>query len=131
MPQTIESIKYARDAGTPIIVAINKMDAHEANPQKIEEDLLRHEIVTESMSGDVQVVKVSALKKTGLDDLAEAIVLQAEILDLKANPNRNADGLVIESKVEKGRGPVATVLVKRGTIKPGQIVVAGDHWGKV
>ena len=131
MPQTIESIKYAREAGTPIIVAINKMDAHEANPQRIEEDLLRHEIVTESMSGDVQVVKVSALKKTGLEDLAEAIMLQAEILDLKANPDRNADGLVIESKVEKGRGPVATVLVKRGTIKPGQIVVAGDHWGKV
>jgi len=130
MPQTIESIKYAREAGTPIIVAINKMDAHEANPQKIEEDLLRHEIITESMSGDVQVVKVSALKKTGLDDLAEAIMLQAEILDLKANPDRRADGLVIESKVEKGRGPVATVLVKRGTIKPGQIVVAGDHWGK-
>ena len=131
MPQTIESIKYAHEAGTPIIVAINKMDAHEANPQRIEEDLLRHEIVTESMSGDVQVVKVSALKKTGLEELAEAIMLQAEILDLKANPDRRADGLVIESKVEKGRGPVATVLVKRGTIKPGQIVVAGEHWGKV
>ncbi len=131
MPQTIESIKFARDAGTPIIVAINKMDAHEANAKKVEEDLLRHEIVTESMSGDVQAVQISALKKTGLDDLAEAIMLQAEILDLKANPDRKADGLVIESKVEKGRGPVATVLVKRGTVKPGDIVVAGDHWGKV
>ncbi|PHR93656.1 MAG: translation initiation factor IF-2 [Robiginitomaculum sp.] len=130
-PQTIESIKYAKAAGTSIIVAINKMDAYEANPQKIETDLLQHEVITESMSGDVQVVLVSALKKTGLDELAEAIVLQAEILDLKANPDRKADGLVIESKVEKGRGPVATVLIKRGTLKPGDVVVAGDHWGKV
>ncbi len=131
MPQTIESIKYAKEAGTPIIVAINKMDAPEANPQKIEEDLLRHEVITESMSGDVQVVKVSALKKTGLDDLAEAIILQAEILDLKANPNRRADGLVIESKIEKGRGAVATVLVKRGTLKRGDLIVAGEYYGKV
>ncbi len=131
MPQTIESIKYARAAGTPIIVAINKMDAPEANPKKIEEDLLRHEIITESMSGDVQTVQVSALKKTGLDDLAEAIVNQAELMELKANPNRRADGLVIESKVAKGRGPVATFLIKRGTLKRGDIVVAGEHWGKV
>ncbi|MCF6221790.1 MAG: translation initiation factor IF-2 [Robiginitomaculum sp.] len=131
MPQTIESIKYARAAGTPIIVAINKMDAPEANPKKIEEDLLRHEIITESMSGDVQTVQVSALKKTGLDELAEAIVNQAELMELKANPNRRADGLVIESKVAKGRGPVATFLIKRGTLKRGDIVVAGEHWGKV
>ncbi len=130
-PQTIESIKYAQAAGTPIIVAINKMDAHGADPKKIEEDLLRHEVITESMSGEVQAVQISALKKTGLDDLAEAIILQAEILDLKANPSRKADGLVIESKLEKGRGPVATVLVKRGTIKPADLIVAGDHWGKV
>ncbi|PHQ66301.1 MAG: translation initiation factor IF-2 [Robiginitomaculum sp.] len=131
MPQTIESIKYAKAAGTPIIVAINKMDAPEANPKKIEEDLLRHEIITESMSGDVQTVQVSALKKTGLDALAEAIVMQAELMDLKANPKRRADGLVIESKVAKGRGPVATFLIKRGTLKRGDIVVAGEHWGKV
>ncbi|PHR60635.1 MAG: translation initiation factor IF-2 [Robiginitomaculum sp.] len=131
MPQTIESIKFAKQAGTPIIVAINKMDSYDANPQKVETDLLQHEIVTESMSGDVQVVKVSAKEKTGLEELAEAIALQAEILDLKANPNREADGLVIESKIEKGRGPVATVLIKRGTLKPGQIIVAGEYWGKV
>lgn len=131
MPQTIESIKYAQAAGTPIIVAINKMDAYEANPQKVETDLLQHSVITESMSGEVQVVQVSALKKTGLAELAEAITLQAELLDLKANPNRNADGLVIESKVEKGRGAIATVLVKRGTLKPGEIIVAGDYWGKV
>ena len=117
-PQTIESIKYAQTAGTPIIVAINKMDAPEANPKKIEEDLLRHEIITESMSGDVQTVQVSALKKTGLDDLAEAIVNQAELMELKANPSRRADGLVIESKIAKGSGPVATFLIKRGTLKP-------------
>jgi len=131
MPQTIESIKYARAAEKPIIVAINKMDAYEANPQKVETDLLQHEVITESMSGETQAVQVSALKKTGLEDLAEAITLQAELLDFKANPNRNADGLVIESKIEKGRGPVATFLVKRGTLKRGEIIVAGQHWGKV
>ncbi len=131
MPQTVESIKYAREAGTPIIVAINKMDSPEANPKKIEEDLLRHEVITESMSGDVQVVKVSALKKTGLDELAEAILLQAELQDLKANPNRRADGLVIESKIEKGRGAVASVLIKRGTLKRGDLMVAGEYYGKV
>ncbi len=131
MPQTIESIKYAREAGTPIIVAINKMDAYEANPQKIETDLLQHEIITESMSGETQAIQVSALKKTGLKDLAEAIVNQAELMELKANPTRNADGLVIESKIEKGRGAVATMLVRRGTLKPGQIIVAGEYWGKV
>ena len=131
MPQTIESIKYAREAGTPIIVAINKMDAYEANPQKIETDLLQHEIITESMSGETQAIQVSALKKTGLEDLAEAIVNQAELMELKANPTRNADGLVIESKIEKGRGAVATMLVRRGTLKRGQIIVAGEYWGKV
>lgn len=130
-PQTIESIKYARGAQTPIIVAINKMDAYEANPDKIEQDLLQYEVITESMSGDVQVVKVSAKEKTGLQDLAEAINMQAELMELKANPKRKADGLVIESKIEKGRGPVATLLVKRGALKRGDVVVAGDHWGKV
>ncbi len=131
MPQTIESIKYARAANTPIIVAINKMDAYEANPVKVETDLLQHEVVTESMSGETQAVQVSALKKTGLDDLVEAITNQAELMDLKANPERNADGLVIESKIEKGRGPVSTFLVKRGQIKRGDIIVAGQYWGKV
>ncbi|MEE9347225.1 MAG: translation initiation factor IF-2 [Robiginitomaculum sp.] len=130
MPQTIESIKFARAAGTPMIIAINKMDVAGANPKRIETDLLQHEVVVESMSGEVQTVEVSAKKKTGLSDLVDAIALQAEILDLKANPDRAADGLVIESKVAKGRGPVATLLVKRGTLKRKDIVVAGDYWGK-
>jgi len=131
MPQTIESIKYAQSAETPIIVAINKMDAYEANPQKIETDLLQHNVITESMSGETQAIQISALKKTGLDALAEAITLQAELMELKANPTRNSDGLVIESKIEKGRGAVATCLVKRGTLKRGAIIVAGEYWGKV
>jgi len=131
MPQTIESIKYAHAAETPIIIAINKMDSYDANPQKVETDLLQHSVITESMSGEVQAIQVSAKKKTGLADLAEAISNQAELMELKANPTRNADGLVIESKIEKGRGPVATLLVKRGTLKRGQIVVAGEYWGKV
>ncbi len=131
MPQTIESIKYAQAAGTPIIVAINKMDAYEANPQKVETDLLQHNIITENMSGEVQAIPVSAKEKTGLQDLAEAIVNQAELMELKANPTRNPDGLVIESKIEKGRGAVATLLVKRGTLKRGAVVVAGEYWGKV
>ena len=131
MPQTIESIKYAQAADTPIIVAINKMDSYDANAQKVETDLLQHNIITESMSGEVQAIPVSAKEKTGLEDLAEAIANQAELMELKANPTRNADGLVIESKIEKGRGPVATLLVKRGTLERGQIVVAGEYWGKV
>ncbi|WP_418152388.1 translation initiation factor IF-2 [Litorimonas sp. RW-G-Af-16] len=131
MPQTIESIKYAQAAEKPIIVAINKMDAYEANAQKVEMDLLQHNVITESMSGETIAIQVSAKEKTGLDALAEAIALQAELMELKANPTRNSDGLVIESKIEKGRGPVATFLVKRGTLERGQIVVAGEYWGKV
>ena len=131
MPQTIESIKYAQAAETPMIIAINKMDAYEANPTKVETDLLQHNVVTENMSGETQAIQVSAKEKTGLDDLAEAIINQAELMELKANPTRNADGLVIESKIEKGRGAVATLLVKRGTLQRGQIVVAGEYWGKV
>ena len=131
MPQTVESIKYAQAAETPIIVAINKMDAYEANPQKVETDLLQHNIITESMSGETQAIPVSAKEKTGLQDLAEAIVNQAELMELKANPTRNSDGLVIESKIQKGRGAVATLLVKRGTLKRGAVVVAGEYWGKV
>jgi len=131
MPQTVESIKYAQAAGKPIIVAINKMDAYEANPQKVETDLLQHNVITESMSGETQAIPVSAKEKTGLNDLAEAIVNQAELMELKANPTRNSDGLVIESKIQKGRGAVATLLVKRGTLKRGAVVVAGEYWGKV
>ena len=130
-PQTIESISHARAAGAPIIVAVNKMDTYEADARKVETELLQYEVITESMSGETQSVHVSALKKTGLDELAEAISLQAELMDLKANPNRDADGLVIESKIEKGRGAVATLLVKRGSLKRGDIVVAGKYWGKV
>lgn len=130
-PQTIESIKYAKAADTPIIVAVNKMDTYEANAQKIETDLLQHEVITESMSGDTQCVHVSAKEKTGLDDLVEAIANQAELMELKANPERAADGVVIESKIVKGRGAVATLLVKRGTLKRGDIIVGGQYWGKV
>ncbi|WP_017931083.1 translation initiation factor IF-2 [Robiginitomaculum antarcticum] len=131
MPQTIESISHARASGAPIIVAINKMDVPGANPQKVETDLLQHEIITESMSGETQAIPVSAKTGEGLDALLEAINLQAELMELKANPKRAADGLVIESKVEKGRGSVATLLVKRGNLKRGDIIVAGDYWGKV
>ena len=129
MPQTIESIKYAHAADTPIIVAINKMDSYDANPQKVETDLLQHNVITESMSGEVQAIQVSAKKKTGLADLAEAISNQAELMELKANPTRNADGLVIESKIEKGRGPVATLLVKRGTLEEGPNCCCGRILG--
>ncbi len=130
-PQTIESISHAKAAGAPIIVAVNKIDNYEADPKKVETELLQHEIIVESMSGDTQSVHVSAKEGTGLQDLAEAIMLQAELMDLKANPKRSADGLVIESRVDKGRGPVATLLVKRGTLKRGDVVVAGEYWGKV
>ncbi len=131
MPQTVEAINHALAAEVPIIVAINKMDKPEADPNRVRTDLLQHEIVVESMSGDVQDVEVSALKGKGLDDLLEAIAMQAEILELKANPNRLAEGVVIEAKLERGRGPVGTVLMQRGTLKVGQIAVAGRAWGKV
>tara|TARA_R110002073_G_scaffold19336_3_gene70665 strand:+ start:3026 stop:5572 length:2547 start_codon:yes stop_codon:yes gene_type:complete len=131
MPQTVEAIKHAKESGAPIIVAVNKMDKHEANPTKVLQDLLQHDIVVEQMSGDVQAIEVSAKMKTGLDELTEAITLQAELLELKANPDRPGDGVVVESQVEQGRGSVATVLVKRGTLKRGDIVVAGAQWGRV
>ena len=131
MPQTIEAISHAKAAGVPIIVAVNKVDKPDSNPDKVLQDLLQHEIVVEAMGGDVQAVKVSAKARTGLEELTEAINLQAEILELKANPERSAEGIVIESQVDKGRGPVATVLVKRGTLKRGDIVVAGAQWGRV
>ncbi len=131
MPQTIEAINHTKAAGVPMIVAINKVDKEGANPQKVRERLLEHEVIVEEMSGDVQDVEVSALKKTGLDQLIEKIQLQAELLDLKANPDRAAEGTVIEGKLDKGRGPVATILVNRGTLKIGDIFVVGAESGKV
>jgi translation initiation factor IF-2 len=131
MPQTIEAIQHAKAAGSPIIVAINKIDKPGANPTKVVNELLQHEIVAEGLGGETQVVEVSALQKLGLDDLVEAILLQAEVMDLKANPDRTAEGVVIESKLDRGRGAVATVLVKRGTLKRGDIVVAGASAGRV
>ncbi len=131
MPQTIEAINHAKAAGAPIIVAINKIDKPDADPTKVINELLQHEIVVESLGGDTQVVEVSALKKIGLTNLVDAILVQAEVMDLRANPTRSAEGVVIEAKLDKGRGPVATVLVKRGTMKRGQLVVAGSHWGRV
>lgn len=131
MPQTIEAIKHAKAAEVPIIVAVNKVDLQDADPNRVLTDLLQHDIQVEAMGGEVQSIEVSALKKTGLDDLTEAITLQAELLELTANPKRAADGIVVESQLDKGRGPVATVLVKRGTLKRGDIVVAGAQWGKV
>jgi translation initiation factor IF-2 len=131
MPQTVEAINHAKSAGVPIIVAINKIDKPQSDPNRVRTELLSHEIVVESMGGETLEVPVSALKHTNLDKLLEAIHLQAEILDLKANPNRSAEGVVIEAKLEKGRGPVGTVLVQRGTLKVGDIVVAGTAWGRV
>jgi translation initiation factor IF-2 len=131
MPQTVEAINHAKAAKVPMIVAINKMDKPDANPQRVRTDLLQYEVQVESMGGDVVDVEVSALKKQGIDKLLEMIGLQAEILDLKANPDRPAEGTVIEAKLDRGRGPVATVLVQRGTLKTGDIVVAGAEWGRV
>lgn len=131
MPQTVEAINHTRAAGVPMIVAINKIDKHEANAQKIRERLLSEEVVVEEMGGETQDVEVSALKKIGLDDLIEKIQLQAELLELRANPDRAAEGTVIEAKLDKGRGPVATVLVSRGTLKVGDVFVAGAESGKV
>jgi translation initiation factor IF-2 len=131
MPQTIEAIHHAKAAKVPIIVAINKMDKPDAKPDRVRTDLLQHEVQVESMGGEVVDVEVSATKKTNIDKLLEMIGLQAEILDLKANPERAAEGTVIEAKLDRGRGPVATVLVQRGTLKPGDIVVAGAEWGRV
>ncbi|MDW9538381.1 translation initiation factor IF-2 [Sinorhizobium meliloti] len=131
MPQTIESINHAKAAGVPIIVAINKIDKPSANPQKVRTELLQHEVFVESMGGEVLDVEVSAKNQTNLDKLLEAILLQSEILDLKANPNRTAEGTVVEAELDRGRGAVATVLVQKGTLTPGQIIVAGDQWGRV
>ena len=131
MPQTIESINHAKAAKVPMIVAINKIDKHQANPEKVRTELLKYEVFVEKLGGDVLDVEVSALKGTNLDKLLETILLQSEVLDLKANPDRTAEGVVIEAKLDKGRGPVATVLVQNGTLKTGDILVAGDQWGRV
>ncbi len=131
MPQTIEAINHAKAAGVPMIVAINKIDRPGADPNKVRTDLLQHEVVVEKMSGDVLDVEVSAINGTGLDQLLEAIVLQSELLDLKANPNRAAQGAVIEAQLDVGRGPVATVLVQTGTLRQGDIFVVGEQWGRV
>jgi translation initiation factor IF-2 len=131
MPQTIEAIRHAKAANAPIIVAINKIDKHEANPQRVMQELLQHDVQTEAFGGDTLAVEVSATKQINLDKLLEAIALQAELLDLAADPDRNAEGTVIEARLDRGRGPVATVLVQRGTLTVGAIVVAGAQWGRV
>jgi translation initiation factor IF-2 len=131
MPQTVEAIHHAKAAKVPIIVAINKIDRPDANPDRVRTDLLQHEVQVESVGGDVVDVEVSALKKLNIDRLLEMIGLQAELLDLKADPERAAEGTVIEAKLDRGRGPVATVLVQRGTLRVGNLVVAGAEWGRV
>jgi len=131
MPQTIEAIHHAKAAKVPIIVAINKIDKPDAKPERVRTELLQHEIQVESLGGEVLEVDVSAKEKTNLDKLLDVIALQAEVLELKANPNRAAEGTVIEARLDRGRGPVATVLVQRGTLRPGDIVVAGSEWGRV
>ncbi len=131
MPQTIEAINHAKAAKVPMIVAINKIDKYEANPDKVRTDLLQHEVIVEKMSGETQDVEVSATTGQGLDELLEAIALQAELLELKANPNRPAIGAVIEAQLDVGRGPVATVLIQNGTLRQGDIFVVGEQYGKV
>ncbi|MFY0308357.1 translation initiation factor IF-2 [Leisingera sp. D0M16] len=131
MPQTVEAINHAKAAGVPMIVAINKIDKPAADPNKVRAELLQHEVIVEQMSGEVQDVEVSAVTGQGLDDLLEAIALQAEILELKANPDRAAQGAVIEAQLDVGRGPVATVLVQNGTLRQGDIFVVGEQYGKV
>jgi translation initiation factor IF-2 len=131
MPQTVEAIQHAKAAKVPIIVAINKIDKPDAKPERVRTELLQHEIQVETLGGDVLELEVSAKQKTNLDKLLDMIALQAELLELKANPNRPAEGTVIEARLDRGRGPVATVLVQRGTLKPGDIVVAGSEWGRV
>jgi translation initiation factor IF-2 len=131
MPQTVEAISHARAAEVPMIIAVNKIDKSDANPTRVKTELLQYQIQVEDLGGETLAVEVSATKGTNLDKLEEAILLQAELLDLKANPERSAEGAVIEAKLDKGRGPVATVLVQRGTLKVGDILVAGSEWGRV
>ena len=131
MEQTVEAIRHAKAAQAPMIVAINKIDKADAKPERVRQELLQHEIVVEQLGGEVLDVEVSALQKTNLDRLEEAILLQAELLDLTANPKRSAEGVVLEAKLERGRGAVATVLIQRGTLRVGDIFVAGSEWGRV
>ena len=131
MPQTIEAIRHAKAAKAPIIVAVNKIDKPEADPQRVMQELLQHDVQVEAFGGDTLAVEVSATKHLNLDKLLEAIALQAELLDLVADPDRNAEGTVIEARLDRGRGPVATVLVQRGTLRVGALVVAGSEWGRV
>ena len=131
MPQTIEAINHAKAAGVPMIVAINKIDKQGADPQRVRTELLSHEIVVESLGGDTLEIEVSALKKTGLDKLLDMIALQAEVLELTANPNRAGEGVIVEAKLERGRGPVGTALIQRGTLKLGDLLVAGSAYGRV
>jgi translation initiation factor IF-2 len=131
MPQTIEAISHAKAAGVPMIVAINKMDKPEAEPSRVKNELLQHEVVVEDFGGDVMAVEISAKSGMGLDKLEEAILLQAEVLELRANPDRSAEGIIVEAKLDKGRGPVGTVLIERGTLRVGDIIVAGTEWGRV
>jgi translation initiation factor IF-2 len=131
MPQTVEAINHAKAAEVPLIVAVNKMDKPGADPQRVRTGLLQHEVIVESMSGETLEVEVSALKRTGVEKLLETILLQAELLDLRANPSRSSEGVIIEAKLERGRGPVGTVLVQRGSLKIGDIIVAGTAWGRV
>jgi translation initiation factor IF-2 len=131
MPQTIEAINHAKAAGVPIVVAINKIDRPDANPERVKQALLNHDVVLEEYGGDVLYAEVSATQRTNLDKLIEAIQLQAEILELRANPNREAQGVVIEAKLDRGRGVVATVLIQRGTLRVGDIIVCGGQWGRV
>jgi translation initiation factor IF-2 len=131
MEQTVEAIRHAKAAEVPIIVAINKIDRPDARPERVRQELLQHEIVVEELGGEVLDIEVSALKKINLDKLEEAILLQAELLDLRSNPNRTAEGVVLEARLERGRGAVATVLIQRGTLKVGDIFVSGGEWGRV
>jgi translation initiation factor IF-2 len=131
MPQTIEAINHAKAAGVPIVVAVNKIDKPDANPDRVKQELMAHDIVPEDYGGDVQCVEVSAIEKTGLDKLIESIQLQAELLELRANPNRSAQGAVIEASLDRGRGVVATALIQKGTLRVGDIIVCGGNWGKV
>jgi translation initiation factor IF-2 len=130
-PQTVEAINHAKAAKVPLIVAINKIDKPGADPQRVRTELLNHEIVVESLGGETLEIEVSALKKTGLEKLLEAILLQAEVLELTANPDRPAEGVIVEAKLERGRGPVGTALIQRGTLRLGDLLVAGSAWGRV
>ena len=131
MPQTVEAIKHAKAAGVPIVVAVNKCDKPEADPMRVKNELLNHDLVAEEYGGDAVFVHVSAKEGTGIEELEEMVLLQADVLDLQANPNRRAEGVTVESQLDKGRGAVATVIVNRGTLKVGDILVAGSTWGRV